>query len=159
METWTNIESFPMYDVSDRGRVRNRNTGRILRAGKNPKGYSIVSLYTDGKSHTQKVHRLVAEAYCLNPYRSREINHIDGNKDNNSADNLEWCTGSKNIKHAYDNGLKQPPRMKKVRIVETNEIFDSMSECARHINGTVSGIYDCINGRQSTHRGYHFEIF
>ena len=79
-------------------------------------------------------------------------------KNNNSMNNLEWCTGSYNVSHAYDHGLRKPPRMKRVKIVETGETFDSFSDCARSIHGTVSGIYDCETGRQTSHRGYHFEF-
>ena len=63
----------------------------------------------------------------------------------------------RNAQNAYNSGLRKPPRMKKVKIVETGEVFESMSDCARAIGGTVSGIYDCETGRQDTHRGYHFE--
>ena len=158
MEKWLSIEEFPNYEISDFGNVRNRRTGRILQPRKNPKGYNIVSLYDNGLQHTKKIHRLVAKAFCEGFDEDREVNHIDGNKNNNSKTNLEWCTGSENINHAYETGLKRPPRMKKVKILETGEIFESMSECARSINGTVSGIYDCLIGRQSSHRGYHFEL-
>ena len=157
MEKWLRINSFPKYEVSDEGHIRNSNTGRILKPGYNPKGYQIVSLYENGESSTKKIHRLVAEAFCDRNENDVEVNHIDGNKNHNSASNLEWCTGSHNIQHAYDSGLKTPPRIKRVRVVETGEVFNSMSDCARAIGGTVSGIYDCETGRQSTHRGYHFE--
>lgn len=157
MEKWLPINKFPNYEVSDSGFARNASTGRILRPGKNPKGYSIVSLYHDGVQCTKKVHRLVADAFYGETNNGLEINHIDGNKSNNSISNLERCTGSRNIQHAYDSGLRKPPRMKKVRVVETGQVFDSMSDCARAINGTVSGIYDCEIGKQVTHRGYHFE--
>lgn len=157
METWSTIKQFPKYDVSDTGRVKNSDTGKILKPGTNAKGYYIVSLYRDGKPHTKKVHRLVAEAFNNIEHKGLEVNHKDGNKSNNSIDNLEWCTGSENILHAYASGLREPPRMKKVKVIETGEVFKSMSECARAIGGTVSGIYDCEVGRQNSHRGYHFE--
>ena len=48
--------------------------------------------------------------------------------------------------------------MKKVKVIETGKTYESMTDCARAINGTISGIYDCEIGRQSTHRGYHFEF-
>ena len=48
--------------------------------------------------------------------------------------------------------------MKKVKVIETGKTYESMTDCARAIHGTISGIYDCEIGRQSTHRGYHFEF-
>ena len=133
MERWSQIKEFPNYRVNDIGNVQNINTGRTLRPGKNPKGNLIVSLYKDGLKCTRIVQRLVADAFCDGYHEGLQINHKDGNKNNNTANNLEWCDGSSNIQHAYDTGLRKPPRMKKVKIVETGEIFDSMTDCARSI--------------------------
>ena len=63
-------------------------------------------LILNGKNH--RVHRLVAEAFIPNPNNLQCVNHIDGNKQNNSVKNLEWCTHSENMIHAYQTGLEQP---------------------------------------------------
>ena len=73
--------------------------GRIDRCG-------YCELILNGKNH--RVHRLVAEAFIPNPDNLPCVNHIDGNKQNNSVDNLEWCTHSENMIHAYQTGLEQP---------------------------------------------------
>lgn len=54
------------------------------------------------------IHRLVAEAFIPNPHNYKEINHIDGNKENNNAENLEWCSRKQNCIHAYKTGLRKP---------------------------------------------------
>ena len=60
-----------------------------------------------GKSKCLKIHRLVAEAFIDNPHNYNIINHKDGNKQNNYVENLEWCTISYNVKHAFDTGLNK----------------------------------------------------
>ena len=92
------------YWVSNLGRVKN-NKGRILKGGFNTKGYPHVCVKLEGVQATYKVHRLVAIAFIPNPNNLPQVNHIDGDKTNNSVENLEWCTGEYNIKHKTENGL------------------------------------------------------
>lgn len=102
---WSVIEDCPRYEVSNNGQVRNRHTGRILRAASDKNGYNTLVLHADDGVHTKKVHRLVAQ-YFLKPDETRDqVNHKDGNKKNNCASNLEWCTRSENTRHAYANNL------------------------------------------------------
>lgn len=72
-------------------------------------GYVYVTLKANGKNRNVTVHRIVAEAFIPNPNDLPEVNHIDGNKSNNSVWNLEWCSKSQNLKHATDNHLNIPP--------------------------------------------------
>lgn len=114
-EEWKPIIGF-CNEVSNLGRVRsithvsgNRKTyqGKILKPIITKSGYVNVCLITgnDETRVTKRVHRLVAEAFCDNPEDKDEINHKDGNKENNRAENLEWVTRSENEQHAYDNNL------------------------------------------------------
>lgn len=64
-------------------------------------GYVYVYLCNEGKEKNIRLHRLVAEAFLDNPYQLPQINHIDGNKQNNQVSNLEWCTASYNIRDMY----------------------------------------------------------
>lgn len=64
----------------------------------------------DGQKRTFRVHRLVAMAFLPNPQNKKEVNHIDGNKENNSLENLEWSTRQENAQHAVDTGLIKPRR-------------------------------------------------
>lgn len=77
----------------------------VLRAAKDKKGYLRVGLSIDRKLVTMKVHRLVAECFIENPYGLPQVNHKDGNKQNNNVENLEWVTNSQNILHAFKAGL------------------------------------------------------
>jgi len=100
---WKTIQDEPYYEVSDDGQVRNKETKHIksLRSSRN--GYLRVTLYPSGK--TYNVHRLVGIAFVMNN-GGTEINHINGNKEDNNYSNLEWCTSSENQRHAYRLGLQ-----------------------------------------------------
>lgn len=169
MQEWEEVLENHRYIVSRDGEVRRKNSLKGL-SPRNRKGYLCVDLYEDCNRVTRRVHRLVAEAFVPNPDNKPEVNHKDGNKLNNSADNLEWVTKKENCRHAWNNGLvhpsygmlgkKNPNSGRKgipIRIVETGEEFTSSIECEKAINGNNRHINDCLRGRQRTHRGYHFE--
>jgi len=77
---------------------------RLLKRFIDTNGYYFYNLYTDSHS-SPKLHRLIAKTFIPNPNNYPDVNHIDGNKLNNSIDNLEWCTKSQNTLHAYKLGL------------------------------------------------------
>jgi DNA-binding NarL/FixJ family response regulator len=99
-ELWKVIKGFQEYQVSDCGNVMGK-FGRILKPKSTKRVvYKVVSLYKGKKRFQKLVHRLVLEHEC---------NHIDGNKLNNHINNLEWCTRSENMKHAFKIGLWESP--------------------------------------------------
>lgn len=114
LEVWKDINDFPNYQVSNLGRVKSRkrytNVGiknqkqclrkeKILKQNKDHKGYMQVILYNKNGYKHFKVHRLVADAFITKIDSKNHINHIDGNKEHNFVDNLEWCTIQENNKH------------------------------------------------------------
>lgn len=118
-ESWKDIPGYEgLYQVSDHGNVRSlgiiKNCYDINHERKtifipkitnrklldNGSGYLYVSLKKNGKRKNHYVHRLVAESYCEKKSENNHVNHIDYNKKNNHADNLEWCTPRENVEHS-----------------------------------------------------------
>ena len=127
-EVFTDIRDYEgYYQVSNYGNVRSLDRvikektgktqtlkGRILKQRINPGGYHYIELGKNGTKATFAVHQLVAQAFIPNPDSKPTVNHIDGNKLNNSVANLEWSTYSENLKHAYKTGLRRTVKFSEV---------------------------------------------
>jgi hypothetical protein len=141
VEKWASIEGYGgAYEVSNLGAVRSKyikgargvltdKTTIIKPRAERGNRYLTVCLYKNGNGTVKYVHRLVATAFVSNPNNKPTVNHIDLNKLNNRADNLEWATSAENNKHAFDNGALTNPRLPgelnpkaKLTTVEVNEI-------------------------------------
>lgn len=105
-EEWRDIEGFPDYQISNLGRIKSftkYKDGKILNNYLTQYGYVGCLLKNkDGKSKNRFVHRLVAIAFIPNPHGYPQINHKNGIRSDCRVDNLEWCTASQNMRHAYD---------------------------------------------------------
>ena len=107
MEIWNTIQEYEnLYEVSNKGNVRGLKYNKLLKLRQdNREPYYIVRLCKKSKESVKRVHRLVAIAFIDNPDKLPVVNHKDGNKLNNSVENLEWCSYSDNTKHAIELGL------------------------------------------------------
>lgn len=108
-EDWKDIVGYEgRYQISNFGRVKSLNSGRMIYLELNPQGYQVVMLHKSGTRRKHPVHRLVAEAFIANPNHYRVVHHKDSNRSNNLVGNLEWCTQSMNVKYAYASGRMIP---------------------------------------------------
>lgn len=182
-EIWKNIKDYEgLYQVSNFGNVRKLrfinnicNKEKIFNITKHKQnsGYLKVILYKEGQYKNKLVHRLVAEAFINNVNNYNDINHKDGNKENNNVNNLEWCTKSYNMKHAYKNNLWSSPnkgkygsnsnKAKKVAMIDkdTNKIiktFNSIIDATHFMNKNGSShIVNCCKGKLKTAYGYKWQ--
>lgn len=125
MERFVKISGYETYSVSNKGRVRNDKSGRILKLHAIPQGYFQAQLSKDGKVYHLLVHRLVAEAFLPNPNQFPIINHINEDKGDNRVENLEWCT--------YQYNLNYKSRDRRTPVELDGEMYPSITDAAKHI--------------------------
>ena len=170
-EIWLPIEGYEnLYEVSNLGRVRRlesfvTNTngvtrkvpGKILKPGTNKNGYLKVVLSKNGIHRNYYLHRLVSTAFLPKSEGRPCVNHLDENKQNNSAENLEWCTVKENNNYGTRNKRASEKIQKPVLCIELNRIFPSLTEAARQLCLSVENLSHVLTGRIKTTGGYHFE--
>ena len=165
-EIWCPIKGYEgLYGVSDQGRVRSLKFGkeRILKPVRMPKGYLQVNLYKNGEMKTYRLHRIVAKTFIPNPQNLLEVNHKDENKENNSVQNLEWCTDkynqnygtrNKRISEKNTNGKLSKLVLQFTKDGEFVREWKSSSEIERNLNYSRGHISKCCNGKRKS--AYNF---
>ena len=138
-EIWHKCEvPYTRYEVSNQGRVRNAHTDKVLRPRKHCCGYLHVDLHYKGQRKTCLVHKLVATAFVEGWREGLEVNHKNGVKTDNRAENLEWVTSSENKQHASDVLLID---VKPVALLDERGhlqwLFNSSQACKRVMGGCV----------------------
>ena len=155
-EIWKPIEENPVYLVSNYGRVRTIdhpvwcrvNNSYSIRKGRfctptnnNSKRYWRVGVQINNRQKHLAIHRLVAKAFIPNPDNLPQINHIDGDKNNNKVSNLEWCNNGYNQAHAWKNSLKDITKMsehsslRKLTVEQVRFIKEEYSKVDTSIRG------------------------
>lgn len=168
MELWVSIPGTDgNIQVSNYGRMRSflRGSEHILKTQKDSKGYHRLRYTYKRQKLSLKVHRAVAQAFIPNPNNYPQVNHIDGNKDNNAVSNLEWVTNQQNAIHAVRNGLwdsvfekaNKVNFAKRKKIVATKGgetlLFESVGEAEKHFDSRH--ITDAAKGKRSHVKGWH----
>ena len=173
-EEWRPVVGYEgRYEVSNLGRVRSLDhkvktsnytggqwsriyPGKVLTPSRGRGDYLIVHLCKDNKPSNFAVHRLVAIAFVPNQYNKPHIDHIDGDRHNNHADNLRWCTCRENI----NNPNTLPSRCKRVEQIDANDgttikIWPSTISVSRAIG--VYHVDACCRGIRKTAGGYKWK--
>jgi hypothetical protein len=102
------IDNFDWYYVTCDGNIWSEKSHKYIKPTFDKLGYPRVVLWKNSKGYCIKIHRLVAQYFVPNHNDLPEVNHKDGDKSNTHYTNLEWCTRSDNVKHAYRTGLMRP---------------------------------------------------
>lgn len=170
LEVWKTIDEFPHYCVSNTGKIKSnwhnsktRNKSIILKPRFSYQGYAFENLYDE--KHQMKsvfIHQVVAEYFLPKANKKLQINHINGNKHDNSVENLEWVTASENSKHAVTHGLRRR-QIKWTEYVVLRidacgnvEAYKSMADAAKDCQTTPSNIWAGIKGLKHTVKGFHW---
>lgn len=155
-ESWVPIVGFPDYAVSNQGNVMNARLGHMLTPNVNSYGYLKVGLRRDGVTHHRYVHRLVAEAFAGGFTPQTRMYPHDGDWGNNEVTNIRFRKG-RGLGHYRK--PKNEVTIRRIRIVETGEVFPNVHDCARHIGADSSTMYKVLHGGRKSHKGLTFEYF
>lgn len=168
-EVWKPVVGYEgYYEVSNLGSVKSlprcSTSGKVLTPYVNKKnGYCYVALSKHNRRATKRVHVLVMNAFC--PVDKKEgydknftINHIDGNKTNNTLSNLEWSSQSENQRHAVNIGLQSTDGIP-VICLDTGIVYKSFQDAAKSCGGSRGEMVARVcRGKRSHYRGMHFAM-
>ena len=167
-EVWRDVKGYEgLYQVSDQGRAKSLERKdrfgrtvkeRILKPAVTQDGYLKVTLWAGGKPKTLRVHRLVCEAFYDNPDNKSDVNHINEDKTDNRACNLEWCTRRENNNHGTHNERSGKTRSKPVaqctKDGELVKTWPSLTEIGKQKGFSQGSISEVANGKRKQAYGF-----
>lgn len=136
-----------LYGITSCGKVWSYRSQKFLAINPNQKGYLQVGLCKNGERKMLKIHRLVAEAYLPNPNNYDTVDHIDGDRTNNCVNNLQWMAAKDNTRKGTS---------KKVKCLNTGEIFNSITIAAEYFNVSKEVIERSLKNNKPTRKGLWF---
>ena len=151
------IPGFKGYQVDGRGRIWSQKRKRYLKPWMGANGYLKTGLRRDGKTNFRYIHRIVAKVFLPPPTKGQEINHKDGDKQNNHWTNLEWVSRTENMKHLHE---RDPSACKRVPVIITCMTCGSVhyhptiTSAAEAIGVSRQSIRNCLLGAQKHTKGY-----
>ena len=158
MEVWKDVIGYEgLYQVSNLGNVKTCKE-KILKKSFTIELYHRVNLLngSENKSKNFRVHRLVAMAFIENLENKETVNHIDGNKQNNNVENLEWATRKEQTQHALRTGLFKPPKCIEVIDIKTKKIYKNAKEISILFNINISTLRAKLNGTRKNNTNYEY---
>jgi len=181
LDTFRVIEGFPNYVIDREGNVislnyndkrGNKRKSQVIKQSINNDGYKIVRLTNEDGYKNLGVHFLVAKTFIPNPDNKETVNHIDGNKENNKVENLEWSTRSEQMYHAYNLGLKEYKRTSnissnikqakpvKVTNKDTNETlyFLTCRDCSKYLGYSERWCDKILSSQEGETKNYKIEL-
>lgn len=159
-EIWKDIEGYiGLYQVSNLGNVkslpRNTTKGGLLSPASNGRGYLTVLLSKKGKKRRFYIHKLVATAFLQNEEHLPEVDHVNGNRMDNRASNLQWISHVENLRKK-ETGIAIPRR---IICIETGEIFESVAAAAKAMKRDKNTMSYHLSGKIQTCAGKHFKYY
>ena len=171
-EIWKKVPWFPLYSVSNIGRVKKENynkTGQERIFLPKPSGRWYIIIHVGGKKFLS-LHRMIAFTFLwIPPWEEYQVNHIDGCKTNNKISNLEWVTPRQNVRHSFDSlyRISSPPRwMKNPSSKKIYQCYKDWSKIklwhwvravAEHLWYDHSAIVKCCKWKQNYHKWFRWE--